>query len=261
MRTTRLLSTTAAILLIGGGIAFAQGMKNDEQPGRAPAAQKNAPAEKIAPQMSTHRTRETTGQGTMSPSTEHSEQNAVPNAENKPASAQEHERHSHTQQQGANADENKASSGKDQSRKMTRQANEKSETNTKTGRTNEKNETNTKTGQANEKNETHTRTGQANEKGESRSTTGQGAAGAAKLSTEQRTRITTIIHRHKVAPVHLNVSVRVGTRVPGHVHLYPLPVEVVDIYPEWRGYDYIMVGDEIVVIDSDSHEIVAILNA
>ena len=58
-----------------------------------------------------------------------------------------------------------------------------------------------------------------------RTTTGQGAAaGRAKLSSEQRTKITTIFHQHKVAPAHLNVSVSVGTRVPDSVHFYPLPV-------------------------------------
>ena len=38
-------------------------------------------------------------------------------------------------------------------------------------------------------------------------------------------------------------------------------MEVDAIYPEWRGYDYILVGDEIVVIDPRTHEIVAILEA
>ena len=95
-----------------------------------------------------------------------------------------------------------------------------------------------------------------------RVTTGQGAAaGSAKLSTERRTKISTIIRQHKVAPAHLNVSVRVGTRVPDNVHFYPLPAEVFVVYPEWRGYDYILVGDEIVVIDLRTHEIVAILEA
>jgi len=29
--------------------------------------------------------------------------------------------------------------------------------------------------------------------------------------------------------------------------LYPLPVDAIDIIPEWRGFNYIMVGDEILV--------------
>ena len=95
-----------------------------------------------------------------------------------------------------------------------------------------------------------------------RCTTGQGAAiGPAKLSPEQRTKITTMVMQHKVAPARLNVSVEVGTRVPNSVHLYPLPHGVFAIYPEWRGYDYILVGDEIVVINPRTHEIVAIIEA
>jgi hypothetical protein len=98
--------------------------------------------------------------------------------------------------------------------------------------------------------------------GSSKSTTGQGAAsGSAKLSTEQRTKITTIFKQHKVEPTKLNVSVSVGTRIPASVHLYPIPVQVVEVYPEWRDFDYILVGDQIVVVNPRTHEIVAILEA
>jgi len=48
MRTLRLISATAAILLLGAGAVSAQGMKTDEAPG-APAAQQNVPAEIMAP--------------------------------------------------------------------------------------------------------------------------------------------------------------------------------------------------------------------
>ena len=61
--------------------------------------------------------------------------------------------------------------------------------------------------------------------------------------------------------VNLNVSVSVGTRIPTSVHVHALPQEVIVIYPEWRGYDYIMVGNEILVIDPRTHQIVAILEA
>ncbi len=59
----------------------------------------------------------------------------------------------------------------------------------------------------------------------------------------------------------LNVSVSVGTRIPTSVHVYPLPVEVIAVYPDWRGYDYILVGDQIVIINPRTHEIVAIVEA
>jgi hypothetical protein len=93
-------------------------------------------------------------------------------------------------------------------------------------------------------------------------TTGQGAAsGSAKLSTEQRTKVTTIFKQHKVEQTKLNVSVSVGTRIPTSVHRYPVPVQVIEVYPAWRGFNYILVGDQIIVVDPRTHEIVAILEA
>lgn len=95
-------------------------------------------------------------------------------------------------------------------------------------------------------------------------TTGQGPAGAsgASLTVEQRTQITTIIKKRNVRPVtKVNFSIAIGAVVPASVHFYPLPVEVVEIYPEWRGYLYILVGDEIFIIHPATHRIVAIIEA
>ena len=92
-------------------------------------------------------------------------------------------------------------------------------------------------------------------------TVGQAGAGA-KLSTEQRTKITTVIRDQHVAPVeHVNFSISVGTRVPRDISFHPLPAEVITYYPEWRGYEFILVGDQVVVIDPRSFEIVAVLDA
>lgn len=97
---------------------------------------------------------------------------------------------------------------------------------------------------------------------ESRSqTVGQAGAGA-KLSTEQHTRITTVIRNQHVAPVtNVNFAISVGTRVPREVTFHPLPAEIVSIYPDWRGYEFILVGDQIVVVDPRTFEIVAVLDA
>ncbi|WP_035657302.1 DUF1236 domain-containing protein, partial [Bradyrhizobium sp. STM 3809] len=94
----------------------------------------------------------------------------------------------------------------------------------------------------------------------SQTTTGQAGAGA-KLSTEQRTKITSVIRSERVEPVtNVNFNISVGTRVPREVHFHPLPAEVVTIYPEWRGYDFILVREQIVVIDPHTYEIVAVLD-
>jgi hypothetical protein len=93
-------------------------------------------------------------------------------------------------------------------------------------------------------------------------TTGQGAAAAsASLSAEQRSKITRVLKQKRVEPAHLTVSVNVGTRIPESVQVYPLPGEVVEVYPAWHGYDYLMAGDRILIIDPDTHQVVAILEA
>jgi len=96
----------------------------------------------------------------------------------------------------------------------------------------------------------------------SSTTTGQAGAGA-KLTTEQRTKITSVIHSQRVESVkNVNFSISVGTRVPREgVHFYPLPAEVVTIYPQWRGYDYIVVNERIIIIDPHSYEIVEIIES
>ncbi len=95
----------------------------------------------------------------------------------------------------------------------------------------------------------------------SQTTTGQAGAGA-KLTTEQRTKITSVIRNEHVAPMNnVNFSISVGTRVPREgVTLHRLPSEVVSVYPEWRSYEYILVHDQIVVIDPGTYEIVAVLD-
>lgn len=92
-------------------------------------------------------------------------------------------------------------------------------------------------------------------------TTGQAGAGA-KLSTEQRTQITSVIREQRVQPVtNVNFSISVGTRVPRDVHFHALPERVVTIYPEWRRYKFILVKEQIVIIDPNTYEIVAVLES
>jgi len=229
MRNARLLSTVAATLLLAVGAVSAQDVKKDESPARAPAAQQNAPAEKMAPATKPgaqnargQKAPETTGQASDSDKTKASDQGAT--------------------DKGA-MDKKKGPAAKTPSDANGRAGvKAKTDENTAQGATVSKSSKST------------------TEK--DRATTGQGAAaGSAKLTTEQRTKITTIIRQQKVEPARLNVSVRVGTRLPANVRFYPLPAEVFVVYPEWRGYDYILVGDQILVIDPRTHEIVAILEA
>lgn len=92
-------------------------------------------------------------------------------------------------------------------------------------------------------------------------TTGQAGAGA-KLSGEQRTSIRTSITKQNIKPVtNINFSISIGTHVPRTVAFHPLPTEVVTIYPDWRGYEFFLVNDQIVVVNPRTLEIVAVLDA
>jgi hypothetical protein len=91
-------------------------------------------------------------------------------------------------------------------------------------------------------------------------TTGQAGAGA-KLSTEQRTKITTVIKSQNVRPAtNVNFSISVGTHVPRNVGFHPLPAEIITIYPEWRGYEFFLVGNQIVVVNPRTLEIVDVID-
>jgi hypothetical protein len=81
------------------------------------------------------------------------------------------------------------------------------------------------------------------------------------VTTEQKTRIRSVFTQHHVEPArNLNVAVNVGVRLPHSVHLYPVPQDVVEIVPEYRDYDYILLDDNrVAIIDPDTFEVVDII--
>ena len=59
----------------------------------------------------------------------------------------------------------------------------------------------------------------------------------------------------------VNFSISIGTAIPRDIRRSPLPATVIEVYPVWRGYEYIMVEDEILIIDPATMRIVAIIEA
>jgi hypothetical protein len=92
-------------------------------------------------------------------------------------------------------------------------------------------------------------------------TTGNAATSAtAAPPAEKRTQITSAIKQEKVEEVtNVNFNVTVGTAVPAGVRYHPLPSRIVEIYPEWRGYDFIVVRGKYVILRPHTHEIVYII--
>jgi len=85
------------------------------------------------------------------------------------------------------------------------------------------------------------------------------------LNDQQRTRISTTIRGHKdvrrVDRTRINFTINVGAVVPRTFELYPLPAPILAVVPAYRGYLYIVVGDDLLIIHPRTYEIVAVIPA
>ena len=101
----------------------------------------------------------------------------------------------------------------------------------------------------------------ASEKSNAQSTT-SAQGGSKSLTAEQKTKIRTSVLQSgpKVSRSSINFNISVGTVVPRSVHFVAVPQTIVEIYPEYRGFEYFVVDEEIIIIDPHSYKIVTILN-
>jgi len=84
----------------------------------------------------------------------------------------------------------------------------------------------------------------------------------AALSAEQHAKIWTTLRGEKTERLsNVPFSSTVGEIVPGTVHLYSLPASILEYAPQYRDYEYILVGDEILIVDPRTLRIVAVIAA
>lgn len=275
-RNTLLIAVAAAALAVGSGTAFSQGaphqggQKSESPSAQSNPASKNAPAEKMQGAGNKSGTKaETNGQGSSERGQKMGQDNK--NMNNKSTTGQAPSDQKSGQKSGeANERQNQKMGQEPKSQ----QKNNKGTTGQaptqqqSPSRANEPNRME-RSGQTNERNE---RSGQTNERGgasvnergtaETRGSTSSSAS--VNLSSEQRTKIHSIIVSERSAPriARADFDVRVGTVVPrGKVKFAPLPSTIVEIEPKWRGYEYFLVGDQIVVVDPATLRIVAVVPA
>ena len=99
--------------------------------------------------------------------------------------------------------------------------------------------------------------------GAQKSTERQSSRERVQLSEEQRTNVhqTLIKESNLNRATNVNISVSVGTRIPRSVHLAPLPASIISVVPAFRSYQYVVVNDEICIVDPNSFEIVEVIAA
>jgi hypothetical protein len=230
-------------------------MQHAQTPGGSPggAMQHQAPGGGAAQNQVTpgeHSSTMSQGEGHAKPTTAQGAQNNEPgaNGKNSEQNAQTQERT--RTEENAQTQERSRTQENAQTQERNQQPN---------GRTEENAQTQTRPGQAPENNHAA-----APNTGRENTAEGKGAAGRnVQISEQQRTKIRDVIVRDRNVPrvAHADFSVRVGVTVPRSVHFAVLPTEVVEIVPEYRGFDYVVVGDQLLIIDPHTLEIVYILPA
>src|ERR1700730_1475017 len=256
MRTMLLMSVAAAALIAGSGFASAQGpSQSREGSSPPPAAQPSAPAEKIAPMKGAETKAPDSGlkagqtEPRTAPSMGQTEPKAAPGVKAGQAQQMEPKRANPQQAQDNAKDGMKPKSMGSETQSQVKPDGKTSLDSKADGKPTPDVKADTKS---------YEKVGDAKT-----STTAQSAAaGAANLSTEQRTTIRTVIRQQNVQPAtNVNFSISVGSRVSDNVHFYPLPAELVQIQPHWRGYQFFLVGNQIIVVNPQTHQIVAVLDA
>lgn len=248
-----MISVAAAALIAGTGFANAQGPGRDA-PAAGSAAQQSAPAERAAPsaapmnrdageskgmkgaqtdeKMAPGASKNLRAQDDAKPGmkSEKSAQDTMKGEKSKSMSSE-------TQDKGAASKDMKADSK---------------------GATDSKSQTTT---QAPAGKDSKSQTTTQAPAGKDAQTTGNAATSAtAAPPPEKRTQIVSAIKSADVPEVsNVNFNISVGVAVPSSIRAYPLPPRIVEIYPEWRGYEVIRVRGQWVIVRPQTRTIVYII--
>jgi hypothetical protein len=252
MNRLNLLVTCSIVAFVGAtGTALAQQE-------RTPQQERSAPAEKMAPQNApgTHNQGPNNRMGETPQNRGRSETTGQAPQEGRQSRPGEH----NSEQERGRTEQPPRSERNEQNRATGQAPREQNRT---TGQAPREDRTNRST----EQNRPEQERGRTGRTEENRTTTGQGAAGTrsnvtVNLTPEKRTRIHEVIVQERNAPrvSSPDFSVSVGSRVPRTVRFAALPRTIVEIEPEWRGFEYFMIGDQMVIVDPRSMEIVAVID-
>jgi hypothetical protein len=256
----RLLITTAIGLMLGTA-AFAQSPSEQPKTNPPPAAQNQTNSNSSAPAASSSTSSpnstpstqsQSTPSGTGSTTTSQSGNNAAP----APSQAQSAQPANSPAQAQSNTAPPANSNQTQSSPTGTNNAGTQPSTNTAAQPSN--NQTNTAAQPSN------SQTNTAAQPSTNQTNTAQSSSSnvrvSASLNETQRTRVSESIARLNVAPLNnVNFSLSVGTVVPRDVRFQPLPADVVEVMPQYRGYNFFVVRDEIVIVEPTTYKIVDVL--
>jgi hypothetical protein len=115
-----------------------------------------------------------------------------------------------------------------------------------------------KTGQGEMQNRTNEAATGQNEKGGAATRNVQ-AMGNAHISQDHAVRIAQTLMATSSSVNRENINISVGVDLPGNIDVLPLPPDVVELVPEYRDYDYVVVNDEIAIVQPSTRRVVEII--
>jgi hypothetical protein len=68
-----------------------------------------------------------------------------------------------------------------------------------------------------------------------------------------------LITRENIKPANVTFSVTQGTVVPSTVALHPVPASVIQLAPQYRGYNYFATNDRIVIVEPTKKTVIAVI--
>jgi len=83
--------------------------------------------------------------------------------------------------------------------------------------------------------------------------------GSLKIAPDKATRVRDTLIRSGER-TDIDVTVNIGTTLPERVRPRPLPTTIIEIAPEYRGYDYVIIRDEIVIVEPSTRKVVEVIH-
>jgi Protein of unknown function (DUF1236) len=125
----------------------------------------------------------------------------------------------------------------------------------------QKGSTDTKGAQQNQGTQTQQGAQTGPQQGGAQTTTGAvTSARVAAPPPEKQTQIVSAIKSERIQETtNVNVNIAVGTVLPATVRFHPLPPRIVEIFPEWRGFEVIFIHGRYVIVRPQTREIVYII--
>ena len=81
-----------------------------------------------------------------------------------------------------------------------------------------------------------------------------------RLGPNERQRLHAAFDFRRARVTNARFDRHVGHRVPRHVRLFPVSREIISFFPYYRDYSYVVVDDEICIVDPRTYEIVDVID-